>query len=510
MRSDRLRGCLVVAALFAGTSSASAQGKNDDKTDKKTDDKAKATVVAQADPQAEPAPPAPPADPSTQTGPTPQSDMSPGAPGARTMTVTDEQLHKMVDEMIVKSRPKGPQLEFSGYARDTVGLAAGGGKQVCFGLAGADTKWRLGNECDYVIEPQFTARIVNRDDKSSWGVVAMPGLYRTFQSPPGGASFSNIPAEFRQIYFFGEGVPQLLNGRVWGGRRYYDRLHLNINDQFLEIEDGDGAGVEDMNVGVGKVSVAFLMNPNSEAASVTGPTGDPIATANLAPFKLTARITDIKTAPEGSLQIWAALYSYSTSKDQQDTAVVVPKPDSIFRFAAYHTLGKILGGNNFVGAKVDAGSNHLQWRAVVQEQMAFNNEHTAVDLLAEYRSNKNRINSDAPWIKNDWFSLGGRVDTQISGPFRFLVEAGVDRVMPDSGAAPLLVKTTAAFAINAGETPGNVPSFRLFYTHGFWNDAAKTSDLGVYTQGQSGTRLQQVYGDKTNGGAFGIQAEAWW
>jgi len=509
MRSDRLRGCLVITALFAGTSSASAQVKSDEKTDKKTDDKAKATVVAQADPQAEPAPPA---EPSPQTGPSPQTDMSPGAPGARTMTVTEDQLRKMIDEQMAKSKPKGPALEFSGYARGTVGLSVQGGKQVCFGLAGADTKFRLGNECDYVIEPQFTARIVNREDKSSWGVVVMPGLYRTFQGPPGGDNsfFSNIPAEFRQIYFFGEGVPQLLNGRGWGGRRYYDRLHLNINDQFLEIEDGDGAGIEDMNVGVGKVSVAFLMNPNSEASQVAGAGGAPIATANLAPFKLTARITDIQTAKEGSLQIWAGLYSYSTSKDQQDPAVVISKPDTLFRFAAYHTLGKILGGTNFVGAKVDAGSNHLQWRAVVQEQMAFNNEHTSADLVAEYRSNKNRADSDSPWIKNDWFSFGGRVDTQISGPFRFLLEAGIDRVMPETGDAPQLIKTTAAFALNAGETAGNVPSFRLFYTHGFWNDAAKTSDLGVYAQGQSGTRLQQIYGDANNGGAFGIQAEAWW
>jgi maltoporin len=498
----------VIAALFVGTSSASAQVKNDEKTDKKADDKAKAAVVAQAEPQAEPAPPA---EPSPQTGPSTATDPSPQAPGARTMTVTEEQLRKMIDEQMVKSRPKGPQLEFAGYARGTVGLSVQGGKQVCFGLAGADTKFRLGNECDYVIEPQFTARIVNREDKSSWGFVVMPGLYRTFQGAPGANFFSNVPAEFRQVYFFGEGVPELLHGRVWGGRRYYDRLHLNINDQFLEIEDGDGAGIEDMNVGVGKVSVAFLMNPNSEAASVAGPTGDPIASANLAPFKLTARITDIQTAKEGSLQIWAALYGSSTSKDQQDTTVVVPKPDNVFRFAAYHTLGKILGGTNFVGAKVEAGSNHLLWRAVVQEQMTFNNEHTSADLVAEYRSNKNRINSDAPWVKNDWFSVGGRVDTQISGPFRFLLEAGIDRVMPDGGGdAPQLIKTTAAFALNAGEKSGDVPSFRLFYTHGFWNDAAKMSDLGVYTQGQSGTRLQQVYGDATNGGAFGIQAEAWW
>src|SRR5262245_32660984 len=114
-----------------------------------------------------------------------------------------------------------PVLEFSGYARAGVGLSTGSGKQVCFGLGGADTKWRLGNECDYVIEPQFTGRLVTLDDKSSWGVVFMPGLYRTWEDPNGADRtwFSNLPLEARQIYFFGENIPQLANGRVWGGRR---------------------------------------------------------------------------------------------------------------------------------------------------------------------------------------------------------------------------------------------------------------------------------------------------
>src|SRR5262245_49649829 len=159
-----------------------------------------------------------------------------------------------------------PTLEFAGYARAGVGLNARGGQQVCFGLGGADTHWRLGNECDYVIEPQFTGRFVTLEDKSSWGVVVMPALYRTFENPngPDKTFFADLPVEFKQIYFFGENVPILLNGRVWGGKRYYDRLHLDINDQFLEREDGDGAGIEDMDVGLGKLSVAFLMNPNSE------------------------------------------------------------------------------------------------------------------------------------------------------------------------------------------------------------------------------------------------------
>src|ERR1044071_1379387 len=51
MRSRRLHGCVVVAALFAQTSSALAQDNTDENTDGKTDDNAPAKV-AQADPPA--------------------------------------------------------------------------------------------------------------------------------------------------------------------------------------------------------------------------------------------------------------------------------------------------------------------------------------------------------------------------------------------------------------------------------------------------------------------------
>jgi len=408
--------------------------------------------------------------------------------------------------LAVASGAAAADIEFGGYARAGVGLAAGGGGQVCFGLAGADTKYRLGNECDYVIEPQFTSRFVKLEDKSAWGIVVMPGLYRTWSNVNSGADdtfFANLPAEWRQLYFFGENVPQLAGGRVWGGRRYYDRLQTGINDQFLENEDGDGAGVEDMNVGVGKLSIAFLMNPNDESHPVPG--------ANLAPFKLTTRLTGIQTVTDGALQLWAGYYGASVSDDVSDPTapVSIDKPDAMVRGAVYHTLGNVLYGSNLVGAKLEYGKNHQLWRVVLQQGSYFASARTAVDFIAEYRSVKNRADSDADWVKSDWFTVGARTDTQISGPFRFLLEAGLDRVSPDEGDAQQLVKATACLAISAGTEAGSRPTFRLFYTHAFWNDAAQGAG-GVYDHWQSGTRLAQIYGDATSGGSFGIQAEAWW
>src|SRR4051812_14853585 len=139
MRSNRLRGCLVVAALFTGTSSASAQDNTDEKSGGNTEEKADQNADAQTEKL--PAPKAvAQAEPSgaTQAGP------SPTAPAPAPMT--EDQIKKMIDEQIKASR-KGVQLDFNGYARAGVGLTIRGGKQVCFNLPGADTHWRLGNEC---------------------------------------------------------------------------------------------------------------------------------------------------------------------------------------------------------------------------------------------------------------------------------------------------------------------------------------------------------------------------
>jgi maltoporin len=231
------------------------------------------------------------------------------------------------------------------------------------------------------------------------------------------------------------------------------------------------------------------MNPNSEATTASVPT------ANLAPFEISARYTGIPTVPDGELQLWTAFIGSSTSEDKADPGVTITKPDNAFRIGVYHLLGKVLGGQNLVGAKLEYSDNHLLWRVAVQQQMAFNNGHTGVDVLGEFRSAKDND------VTNNWLSLGARADTEISGPFRFLFETGIDRVFPEVGDDLQLIKATACVAISAAG-----PSIRLFYTHAFWNDAAQAA----IAAGRAGQRLAQVYGDASNGGSFGIQAEMWW
>ncbi len=394
-------------------------------------------------------------------------------------------------------------LQFHGYARAGAGLNPSGGGQVCFQLAGADVKWRLGNECDYVIEPNFNYDILTLDDKSTWGFHVMPSIYKAYE-PQGslvrddaGAAigtaswFDDLPVRFGQIYFYGKNVPLLRNGTIWIGRRFYDRLQLGINDQFVENEDGDGAGVEDVDVGFAKWSIAFLMNPNDTPRTTAE--ANPVGDVNNKVFKITTRFTNIRTVKDGALQVWAAARNLQ-SKSTRPAGAEPAEVDTTYRVGVYHSL--VLGrwGSNLTGFKFETLADDANlWRVFTQQGMTLFAARTALDFIAEYRRTSPDTGDD-----QSWFAVGARADTHLTGLLRFLLEAGYDWV--DDADSRNLTKVTAALAMSPGREASVRPTFRLFYTHGFW------SDEGVLAS----ARTNDVYGDDTSGGSFGLQAEGWW
>jgi maltoporin len=381
-------------------------------------------------------------------------------------------------------------INFSGYMRAGTGINTRGGTQVCMGLPGADTKWRLGNECDYVIEPSLSARLATYEG-SEWHVHFMPGIYRAwggkeFQTTiPGGPALPDsgtdeLVARFGQVYAYGSNIAALGNGKVWVGRRFYNRLHAGINDQFLEINDGDGAGLEDMNVGVGKLSVAAMLNPRGGA--------------NNNRIAVPVRLTNIKDMANGEL----AMYVTPSFQLRSDALSDSPSEPNGLAAGLYQTLnGVLLGGNTLVGVRMDWFGATRNSRVVLVQTASLGS--TFIEGLAEYRINKAAGNAG-----NKWFSIGARTDTHIIGPLRLLVEAGHDLVKPDDGSHTRnMTKVTVATAVSAGTEAGSRPTVRLFVTHALWNEAARASF------GET-SRLREVFGDKMSGTSVGIQGEAWW
>lgn len=382
-----------------------------------------------------------------------------------------------------------PPVEFSGYMRAGVGINAAGGNQVCFGLAGADTKYRLGNECDYVVEPTFDAKIAEYEG-SNWNVRVMPSVYKAWDA--GQSAPDSLTTRFGQIYAYGDKISQLAGGKVWAGRRFYNRLQTGINDQFLENNDGDGAGLEDMDLGVGKLSIAFMMDPNYGVAG--SPTARAVTNNR---FSLPIRMTGIKTVPNGELAVYVTPSKQLKSDDQTSgTPVETTSEPSGLAVGVYQTLnGTILGGNTLIGVKGDKFGETKNTRVVFQQTANFG--ATAVDFITEYRVRKQAGNTG-----NKWFTIGARADTWIGGPFRFLAEAGHDQVKPEAGGDKLnMTKLTAALAASAGKEAGSRPTVRLFVTHAVWNEAARLNLSG---------NTKAVFGDKKAGTSVGVQAEAWW
>jgi maltoporin len=381
-----------------------------------------------------------------------------------------------------------PPIEFSGYFRAGVGVNTAGGNQVCFGLANADTKFRLGNECDYVVEPTFDAKLAEFEG-ADWHVRVMPSVYKAWDSGTGaGNGPDTLTTRFGQIYGYGNNIKQLGNGRVWAGRRFYNRLQTGINDQFLENNDGNGAGVEDMDLGIGKLSIAFMMDPNNDAYNNR--------------MSLPIRMTGIKTVPNGELSIYVTPSKQLKTEDQTATPPAEPadQPNGLAVGVYQKLSGTILGGDTLIGVKADKFGDLKNTRVVFQQGMSVG--ATAVDFITEYRIRKNTGNTG-----NKWFMIGARADTHLSGPFRFLAEVGHDQVKPDGGGAKQnLTKGTLAVAASAGKDAGSRPTIRLFVTHAIWNDAVRTAGAG----GLSSTNARQVFGDKKSGTSVGVQAESWW
>ncbi|HEX5841860.1 MAG TPA: carbohydrate porin, partial [Pseudomonas sp.] len=152
--------------------------------------------------------------------------------------------------------PQIQALEFSGYVRSGAGSADGNGAQSCFQLPGAQSKYRLGNECEQYIELDLRQDLLSLDDGSLVSVEGMAQLYNQYGHTPkftGDYGF----ARMNQLYAEWSKVPALNGGSLWAGRRFYKRNDIHISDFFYWNQSGTGAGIDGFELGGLKYSYAF-------------------------------------------------------------------------------------------------------------------------------------------------------------------------------------------------------------------------------------------------------------
>jgi len=401
-------------------------------------------------------------------------------------------------------------FEFHGYFRSGYGLNSKGGSQVAFQAPGADAKYRLGNEAETYGELIFVNNWLNPEHSSdkAWLKTEVMVEANTTNS----ATYANFPNntgndQFRLREAFvraGHILQSQPDAKFWAGERYYRRQHIEINDFYPLDVSGYGGGVEDFDVGIGKLAVAFLAGARPDIVTQNG---------NYAKNNIDVRLYDIR-APFGRLGLW---FDYAHAKGgTTQTGSVIPTADG-YAFGLRFQRLEWLGGYNTFSVQYGKGAasnfstsiddpnpflNSSERLLITEHLLIQPNDRFAVMPIFIFQRKRDGQPGHG---FNDWASFGVRPQVFFTKYISLAFEGGFDHtegfVTTQTGDRQFdgwLRKFTIAPQIGAGRQFFSRPVLRAFLTYASWSNGFRGLVGGV------------PFEDRTSGLTYGLQAETWW
>jgi maltoporin len=414
------------------------------------------------------------------------------------------ELLRDADTKIAKLEEQVKSFEFHGYFRSGYGLNSRGGQQVAFQAPGADAKYRLGNETETYGELIFVNNWLNpkHDTDKAWIKTEVMLEANTTNS----ASYANFAGGIGNDQFrLREAFVQIGNiwqrqpgAKFWAGERYYRRYQSHINDFYISDMSGYGAGVEDLNVRVGKLSVAFLAGARPDITTEVG---------NYAKSNIDVRLYDVK-APGGKLGAWFNFARAAGGTTQ--TGRVIPTANG-YAFGIGHQRLEWHGGYNWFSVQYGTGTasnfstalddptpflKSAKRLRVVEHMLLQPNDKFAIAPVFIYQRTQSGNPRDG-W--NQWLSVGARPQVFFNDHFSLAFEGGFDHTRSGIGQYDgWLRKFTIAPQIAAGRNFFSRPVLRLFATCASWSNGLRGFVGGV------------PFKDRTSGLTYGVQVETWW
>ncbi|MGK9065630.1 maltoporin [Stutzerimonas chloritidismutans] len=393
------------------------------------------------------------------------------------------------------SAPAAMALETEGYFRIGAGGSSGSDSQQCFLLPGAASKYRLGNECEQLIELGAWQDFFRLDDGSRVGVYGMAQLFNEYDHTPHFMG-DHGRARMVQAYAYWNDIAALNGGSLWAGRRYYKRNSIDISDFFYWNQSATGGGIEDVEIGGLRYSYAFSRKDNLDQERYV----------NRHDFN----VAGFETNPGGELELGA---SYIDKPSWQDDA------HSGWALTAQHKQADFLGlgGTNTLALQYGAGpgialgstgdvgldSDNTSYRIVEffdwQTTPRWGGQFQVV-----YQKDERRDGDDQHWL-----SVGARTVYGFTEQFKFATELGHDRVRAPGGTRTLSKLTLAPTWSPSGPTfKGAHPEVRFYVTYAVWNRAAQKAASEL----MAGSALSDTgsFGNDRHGANFGIQVEHSW
>lgn len=393
-------------------------------------------------------------------------------------------------------------IDFHGYFRSGVGGSSGGGDQVCFQLPGAPKKYRLGNECETYGELSLNATVMEIQDGPKFNIGTMLAF-----AVPNQQDWEQFEPSWREVYVeaVGIGSGAFSKASLWAGKRYYDRHDVHINDFYYWSNSGPGAGIENIDVGLGKVSYALRRNGKVIR------NGDDSGHAREDHTQLLGhdiRWKDIPVNPNGTLTIGLDLrhrHSDGGIKNAGGQGLTVQHQQTKIFNDGYNKLALQYGkgalsnlDHSFPAIGADKGDK--AWRIV--ESMVW---QPSASLPLAGMATLVYEDRDIEGAGGKWISLGVRPVYFFSDRWSAAVELGHDQFKPDNGDKRNLTKVTLAAQYGTAKNFWARPVFRAFWTHAKWNSAAQAAAGAGDALSTTG-----VFSDKKSGSTFGVQAEVWW
>lgn len=437
-------------------------------------------------------------------------------------------------------------VEFHGYMRSGVGRSSNGGEQGSFYLPGAINNpsggpgYRLGNEEDNYFELAVDVRAYEKGD-TNFKLHFRP-TFRQWNDARdasvdagGNVDYSHSATQNQMVYLreaWGEANGVLGNSNLlkdaslWMGRRFYQRHDIHMLDFYYWNNSGDGVGLENINVGLGKLSYAYIQADRNNVnggwdGGVSGWAHFP-GTVQTDVFNYNGKVVvashDLRWSGLSAWQGSSFTLGFQYNEPSVRKGSVSPSNNNVGRrYHAEYQQSGILGGDNKLYFTKGDGSTFWNWYN--PEVNTKNNWWMVMDNLfiqptkqfgmgAVVLHRVQNEDSTQPGHRDMvWDSIGVRPTWFFTKHISVAAEVGYDRFKvsgdgsPADGQTRSMLKKTLALQFSPQASWWSRPVLRLFVTKANWNKYATAwgtpSGLGVFNGSQAGT-------------TFGAQIEAWW
>ena len=421
-------------------------------------------------------------------------------------------------------------VDFHGYARSGIGWTGSGGEQQCFQATGAQSKYRLGNECETYAELKLGQEVWKEGDKSFYFDTNV--AYSVAQQN----DWEGTAPAFREANVQGKNLIDWLPGStIWAGKRFYQRHDVHMIDFYYWDISGPGAGIENVDLGFGKLSLAATRSQEAGGSYAFSSQNVYDRTKDTANDVFDVRLAQLAINPDGMLELGA---DYGRANTTDDYRLADGASKDGWMFTAEHTQSMLKGYNKFVvqyatdsmttqGKGLSQGSfseGSFTTGGVTYPNVVNNNgslvrvlDHGAISLGDDwdlmYVGMYQNIDMDNN-LGTEWYTVGIRPMYKWTPIMSTLLEVGYDNVKSQqTGDRNNQYKITLAQQWQAGDSIWSRPAIRVFATYAKWEENwgyVKNGDNVSRYAVSSNSNISNTNRGDSDEFSFGAQMEIWW